>query len=178
MGYCPLCRRRGWHVYNSEDARVENISGDDRYMRRLAGKAKWDAAIKNGTIVRDRLDLVDDGALLNDRRILSTLGVAKEDKMLFCTKPNNEHGDTEQGNTEEAAEVIVKTEERTQDIGAMQDVGRACSRCGSDGYTATSTCCPQSSDGKCKPTTNTRYSHSAEGCCTPAGQESAKAKGA
>ena len=93
-------------------------------MRRLAGKTKWDAAIKDGTIVRDRLDLVDDGSLQGDRRILQTLGVVREDKMLFCTKSDDEHIDAERRNTEEAAEAVVKTEERTDGIGAMQDSDR------------------------------------------------------
>ena len=72
---------------------------------RLAGKSKWEEALKNGKNTREREDLVDDGSLQNDRALLLALGFSRDGKMLFCSKPDV---------VKEEAEVVVKTEEGTK----------------------------------------------------------------
>ena len=93
-------------------------------MKRVASRAKWDDAVRKGKIVREHENLIDDGSLQCDRQLLLALGIAKEDKLLFCTKPNTEAEDVEAGDAETGGEVAVKTEERTNGVGATQDSDR------------------------------------------------------
>ena len=74
---------------------------DDCLMKRAARKAAWDVAVKSGFIVEGYRGLKDDGSLQCDRQLLLALGVAKEDKMLFCTKSNA---------VDEGEKVVVKSE--------------------------------------------------------------------
>lgn len=83
-------------------------------MDRLANKAAWDDAVKEGKIVRQHEHLVDDGSLQCDRQLLLALGVAKEDKMLFHTKTDNvEDSEAVEAEAKDAAEVAIKTEEHS-----------------------------------------------------------------
>ena len=58
-----------------------------------------------GFIPRSFDGLKDDGCLQCDRQLLLALGIAKEDKMLFCTKAVT---------VEEGDQIVVKTEATTK----------------------------------------------------------------
>ena len=58
-----------------------------------------------GFIPRSFDGLKDDGSLQCDRQLFLALGIAKEDKMLFCTNPVA---------MEEGDEIVVKSEGSTK----------------------------------------------------------------
>ena len=100
---CALCVRRGWEVYNIHALKDIKADSDDWIMARAARKAKFEAAVKDGTFARKREDLDDDGSLMCDRKLLHALGVPAEGKMLFDGKADAE---------EEEPDVVVVREER------------------------------------------------------------------
>ena len=70
-------------------------------MKRAARKALWNDAIAFAFIPRSFDGLKDDGSLQCDRQLFLALGIAKQDKMLFCTNPVA---------VEDGDEVVVKIE--------------------------------------------------------------------